>query len=73
MAFNPSGASNGTITMGSADNLKGDPVIPITNHGPVPISHAVSSVPPPGSATGSCRKHRHDDEEQGKLFVGGLR
>lgn len=27
-------------------------------------------VPPPPSAP---RKHRHDDEEQGKLFVGGLR
>ena len=27
--------------------------------------------PPPQQA--AVRKHRHDDEEQGKLFVGGLR
>ena len=73
MAFNSSGASNGTITMGNPDNLKGVSVAPTTNHGPVPISQGVNSGPPPDSAAGVCRKHRHDDEEQGKLFVGGLR
>jgi hypothetical protein len=26
-----------------------------------------------GQQQATLRKHRHDDEEQGKLFVGGLR
>lgn len=33
----------------------------------IPSGAGIPTGPPTG------RKHRHDDEEQGKLFVGGLR
>ena len=72
MAFNSSGASNGTITMGNADHLKGESATPNTIHGPPSITQSVTSGPLLGPG-GSSKKHRHDDEEQGKLFVGGLR
>ena len=86
MAFN---SSNGTITSTApatataATTTTGNPnhqkmesgaPSPMTNHrGPSPpisqnIMHQMGGT---GGAT--ARKHRHDDEEQGKLFVGGLR
>ena len=41
---------------------------------PLPVQNGriggVGQAPPPQA---TVRKHRHDDEEQGKLFVGGLR
>ena len=71
MAFSTNGASNGTI-MGNADALKGDSASLNTITGSVPINQHVTS----GSLMGPGvlgKKHGHDDEEQGKLFVGGLR
>ena len=71
MAFSSNGASNGTIT-GNADSLKGDSASSNTITGSVPITQNFTS----GTLLGPGipgKKHRHDDEEQGKLFVGGLR
>ena len=71
MAFSTNGASNGTI-IGNADALKGDSASSNTITGSIPINQNVTS----GSLLGPgvvSKKHRHDDEEQGKLFVGGLR
>ena len=45
----------------------GNVALPPPNRGPIPSGGGIPSGPPTG------RKHRHDDEEQGKLFVGGLR
>ena len=72
MAFNSSGESNGTITMGNADHLKGESDSPNTIQCDATVTHSVTSGQHLGSGVPS-KKQRHDDEEQGKLFVGGLR
>ena len=71
MAFSTNGASNGTI-IGNADALKGDSASSNKITGSVPINQNVPSGLLLGPGVLS-KKHRHDDEEQGKLFVGGLR
>ena len=71
MAFNSSGTSNGTIS-GNADALKGESASNITISGSLPITQNTASGPTQGPGVPN-KKHKHDDEEQGKLFVGGLR
>jgi len=70
MAFNPSGAINGTIS-GNGDILKGESAFHTTISGSLPITQNATSGPTQGPGVPN-KKHRHDDEEQGKLFVGGL-
>ena len=72
MAFSSNGASNGTITTGNTELLKGDSIPSNLITGSVPISQTVPSPHMLDSGM-SSKKNRHDDEEQGKLFVGGLR
>ena len=71
MAFNSSGTSNGTI-MGNAELLKGDIAVSNITSNTVSLSqNTIQGHPLSLGVPG--KKHRHDDEEQGKLFVGGLR
>lgn len=72
MAFSSNGASNGTITTGSTELLKADSGSSNLITGSVPMSQIIPSGNLPDSPM-SGKKNRHDDEEQGKLFVGGLR
>ena len=39
----------------------------------VPVVDPNGAAGKAGAGAGGARKSRHDDEEQGKLFVGGLR
>ena len=71
MAFNSSGTSNGTI-MGNAELLKGDIAVSNITSNTVSLSQNTIQGHPLSLGVPS-KKHRHDDEEQGKLFVGGLR
>ena len=71
MAFSSNGTSNGTITAGNIE-LKADPASSNLIPGSVPISQTISPANLLDSSM-SGKKNRHDDEEQGKLFVGGLR
>ena len=71
MAFNSSGTSNGTI-MGNAELLKGDTAVSNISSNTVSLSQNTIQGHPLSLGVPS-KKHRHDDEEQGKLFVGGLR
>ena len=71
MAFSSNGTSNGTITSGNTE-LKTDSVSSNLITGSVPMSQTMPSGNLLDSPM-SGKKNRHDDEEQGKLFVGGLR